>query len=176
MSNYRNGTYVAFNGMGTTNPTESDMKYYGLLQKWNNSNNFELNFSDSHKKTYSVQDSSQLTTLKNRLLERFRKSKHLLLIATEFASVNRGLLNWEIEKAVEVYGIPIIVVYPGFEKINKSNVLKLTNRLPSKLQEYLDNDKVKTIHIPFKQDIISYTIKEFSVHNSPPHTITIFED
>jgi hypothetical protein len=176
MSNYRNGTYVAFNGMGTTNPTESDMKYYGLLQKWNNSNNFELNFSDSHKKTYSVQDSSQLATLKNRLLERFRKSKHLLLIATDFASVNRGLLNWEIEKAVEVYGIPIIVVYPGFEKINKLNVLKLTNRLPSKLQEYLDNDKVKTIHIPFKQDIISYTIKEFSVHKSPPHTITIFED
>ena len=29
---YRNGTYVAFNGMDTTDPTKSDMKYYGLLQ------------------------------------------------------------------------------------------------------------------------------------------------
>lgn len=31
---YRNGTYVAFNGMGTTDPTKGDMKYYGLIQKW----------------------------------------------------------------------------------------------------------------------------------------------
>jgi len=174
MSTYRNGTYVAFNGMGTTDPTLSDMKYYGLLQAWNNANHFDLTFSDSHKKTYSVQDTSLITTLKARLLERLKNSKHLVLIATEFASVNRGLLNWEIEKAVEVYGLPIIVVYPGFEKINAPNALR--NRLPSKLIEYIDNDKVKTIHIPFKQKVIENTIKTFSVHNPPKYTNTIFTD
>lgn len=47
---YRNGTYVAFNGMGTTNPTEGDMKYYGLLQKWGNEKSLDFKFSDSHKK------------------------------------------------------------------------------------------------------------------------------
>jgi len=93
MSNYRNGIYVAFNGMGTTNPTESDMKYYGLLQLWNKSNKYDFSFSDSHKKTYSVKDSSEETTLKNRLLERFRSSKVLFLIVTEIASINRGLLS-----------------------------------------------------------------------------------
>ena len=25
---YRNGTYVAFDGQGTTNPTQSDLKYH----------------------------------------------------------------------------------------------------------------------------------------------------
>ena len=172
MATYRNGTYVAFNGMGTTNPTESDMKYYGLLQAWNKSNNFDLTFSDSHKKTYSVQDSSLITTLKNRLLERLKNSKHLVLIATEFASINRGLLNWEIEKAVETYEIPIIVVYPGFETILNTSTLR--NRLPSKLIEYIDNDKVKTIHIPFKQKVIEPTIKEFSIHNLPKYTVTTY--
>ena len=34
---YRNGTYIAFDGQGTTDPTKSDMKYYGLLQRWNSS-------------------------------------------------------------------------------------------------------------------------------------------
>ena len=48
---YRNGTYVAFDGNDTTDPTKSDMKYYGLLQSWNSNKNIEFSFSDSHKKT-----------------------------------------------------------------------------------------------------------------------------
>lgn len=42
---YRNGTYIAFDGQGTTDPTKSDMKYYGLLQRWNSSKRYELNVS-----------------------------------------------------------------------------------------------------------------------------------
>ena len=41
---YRNGTYIAFDGNDTTDPTRSDMKYYGLLQAWNknkSNNNFK---------------------------------------------------------------------------------------------------------------------------------------
>ena len=34
---YRNGTYVAFDGNGTTDPTQGDLKYYALLKSWNNS-------------------------------------------------------------------------------------------------------------------------------------------
>ena len=34
---YRNGIYVAFNGCGTTKPTDSDIKYFNLLIiKYNN--------------------------------------------------------------------------------------------------------------------------------------------
>ena len=73
---YRNGTYIAFDGNDTTDPTKSDMKYYGLLQAWNKSKNYTLTFSDSHKKTYQVRDSSTIKTLQNRLLERMRSSKN----------------------------------------------------------------------------------------------------
>lgn len=169
---YRNGTYVAFNGMDTTDPTKSDMKYYGLLQAWNTSKKHDFTFSDSHKKTYSVLDSSQITTLKNRLLERLRNSKHLLLIATELASINRGLLNWEIEKAVETYGLPIIVVYPGYEFISDS----INSRLPEKLVEYIREDKVKSIHIPFKQALIDMATDETTISNLPPYTVTVYTD
>ena len=169
---YRNGTYVAFNGMGTTNPTESDMKYYGLLQLWNSSKKHDFSFSDSHKKTYSVQDSSHIDTLKARLLERLKESKQLLLIATEFASVNRGLLNWEIEKAVEVYKLPIIVVYPDKEYILNS----IPSQLPEKLKEYIKEDKVKTIHIPFKQVVIEKALNEFTIDNMPKYTTTIYTE
>ena len=31
---YRNGTYIAFDGQGKTDPTQSDLKYLGLLRSW----------------------------------------------------------------------------------------------------------------------------------------------
>lgn len=49
---YRNGTYVAFDGQRAINPTQSDLKYLGLLRSWNNSKNYELIFSDSYLKMY----------------------------------------------------------------------------------------------------------------------------
>lgn len=174
MGTYRNGIYIAFNGMGTTDPTKSDMKYYGLLQLWNESNKFDFTFSDSHKKTYSVKDSSEISTLKNRLLERLKNSKVLLLIVTKFASVNRGLLNWEIEKAVETYGLPIIVCYPGYKKIKKPFSHK--KKWPLKLKEYIENDKVKTIHIPFKKDLVLEALNDFSIHNPPNYTSGVYSD
>lgn len=168
---YRNGTYVAFNGMGTTNPTEGDMKYYGLLQLWNESNNYDLSFSDSHKKTYSVKDSSEVTTLQNRLLERFRNSKHLLLIITENSSINRGLLGWEIEKAVEIYKLPIIVAYTGKETVSTP----IYSLLPDELKKYMDAEMVKTIHIPFKREYIKDAVEKFSIHKMPTGLITTYK-
>lgn len=114
---YRNGTYVAFDGNDTTDPTKSDMKYYGLLQSWNSNKNIEFSFSDSHKKTYQVNDSSQIETLKARLQERMRNSKNMLIIISEDTNWNRGMLNFEIEKAVDYYNIPLIIAYAKYNKI-----------------------------------------------------------
>ena len=113
---YRNGTYVAFDGNDTTDPTKSDMKYYGLLQSWNSNKNIEFSFSDSHKKTYQVNDSSQIETLKARLQERMRNSKNMLIIISEDTNWNRGMLNFEIEKAVDYYNIPLIIAYAKYNK------------------------------------------------------------
>ena len=69
---YRNGTYVAFDGQGTTDPTQSDLHYYALLRSWDKNEKFDFKFSDSHQKTYAVSDSSKRITLENRLMERMR--------------------------------------------------------------------------------------------------------
>ena len=171
---YRNGTYVAFNGCGTTDPTEGDLKYYALLKAWNKSNKFDFSFSDSHEKTYSVLDTSRKETLKNRLLERLRHSKQFLLIITENSSWNRGLLNWEIEKAVDNYGLPIIVAYTMCEIVRSTSPYK--KYWPSKLKEKIDADNVKTIHIPFKQKIIIEALEQFDINNKPKYTVTIYKD
>ena len=46
---YRNGTYIAFDGQGKTDPTQSDLKYLGLLRSWDKNSNFDFHFIDSHK-------------------------------------------------------------------------------------------------------------------------------
>lgn len=161
---YRNGTYIAFDGNGTTNPTEGDMKYYGLLQGWNRSKNHELNFSDSHKKTYQVKDSTSKKVLEGRLLQRMRNSKNMLVIISDDTSWDRGMLNFEIEKAVDFYKIPVIVAYTGFDNILNASALE--NKWPKALHQRIKNGVAKCIHIPFKEKAIMDAISQFTVQNN----------
>lgn len=169
---YRNGVYVAFNGCGTTDPTESDIKYFNIMKAWAENEDIDFSFSNSHDKTYAVIDDSLKATLRARLLERMRNSKSMLLIATENSAANRGMLNWEIEQAVETYGLPIIVAYAGYDKIMQPSLLK--NRWPRKLAEYIQDGAVKTIHIGFKLDLIKKAINDFSFANQPKYTVTTY--
>lgn len=46
----RTGTYIAFDGLGKTNPTESDFKYYATIQAWSAGKNIDFKFVNSHEK------------------------------------------------------------------------------------------------------------------------------
>ena len=70
------------------------MKYYGLLQSWNSNKNIEFSFSDSHKKTYQVNDSSQIETLKARLQERMRNSKNMRNFLVLLRNLALNFLSW----------------------------------------------------------------------------------
>ena len=161
---YRNGTYVAFDGQGTTNPTLSDLRYYQLLRQWNSSSTIDFSFSDSHSKTYQVRDTSSKATLEQRLLERMRNSKNMLLILSEDTSCNQGMLPFEIEKAVDFYDLPIIIAYPGYTRIGPPK--DLSERWPDALAKRMYAGSAKCIHVPFKKEPILAAIKQFSVHNS----------
>ena len=76
----RTGTYVAFDGQGSTDPTESDIHYFNLLKAWDKSGSIDFKFTNSHEKTYQVRDSSSKATLFNRLETRLSASKNFLLI------------------------------------------------------------------------------------------------
>ena len=60
---YRNGTYVAFDGLGQTDPTKSDFRFYSAINAWSAGRNVQFRYVDSHEKTYAVRDSSQRATL-----------------------------------------------------------------------------------------------------------------
>lgn len=158
------GASVAFDGQGSTDPTESDIHYFNLLKAWNKSGSIDFRFTNSHEKTYQVRDSSSKATLFNRLETRLSASKNFLLIISDKTNYDRGILNWEIEKAVDYYELPIIIAYPGYSKIGAPS--ELNSMWTKSLAERIKNERAHCIHIPFKKEPIFDAINQFSVVNS----------
>lgn len=102
---YRNGTYVAFHAQGTNLPGNSDMDYYNLMKAWSAKSDDDFSMINSHDKASSVRDTSKKATLRASLQERLRNSKNMVLIIGETTKLDTDWVPFEIEQAVDTYGI-----------------------------------------------------------------------
>ena len=107
---YRNGSYVAFHGGGTTDPTASDIKYYNTMKMWSVNKNIDFTLINSHEKTSAVRDSSARETLRRALVERLNNSKHMVLVLTITTKNDTDWVPFEIAHAVDACQMPIIAV------------------------------------------------------------------
>ena len=162
---YRNGTYVAFHANGTNYPIDSDIKYYNLLKAWSARENDCFTMNNSHDKTSAVRDSSSKETLKRSLRERLCNSKHMVLIIGETTKHDDDWIPFEIEYAVDVCKLPIIIAYLDYNYILAPS--ELSYKWPPALKKRIENNSVSAIHIPFKKALIHDAIKQFS-HNYLP--------
>ena len=164
---YRSGTYVAFHADGTNVPGgNSDIDYYYLVKAWSANKDVEFNMIDSHEKASSVRDSSLRTTLRNSLLERLRNSKNMLLMVGATTRLDTDWVPFEIEKAVDEYGIPLIVAYTKISAPIRQPSL-LSSLWPLALASRISNKTACAIHVPFKQEPIHDAITRFSHDNLP---------
>lgn len=162
----RTGTYIAFDGLGKTNPAESDFRYYATMQAWSAGKNIDFKFVNSHDKTAAVRDTSIRNTLESRIRERLTASKNCIVILSDDTRKTGSMLSYEIEKAVDSYEIPLICVYTGYNTIYAPR--ELSNRWPSALTTRINNGSADAIHIPFKKEILLTAINQFSVNNDSP--------
>lgn len=141
---YRNGNYSAFyvaepfdEGNLGANKTK-DFLYYNMLCMWKGEDS-QFPFNDSHSKNYNVRDGSGWeTTLKPRLRERLRGSKNIVLFLSSTTEDSRAL-HEELDYGINILGLPVIVVYPGFGASDslvtpnghfKDSVVALWDKLP----------------------------------------------
>lgn len=169
---YRSGTYVAFHADGTSDPTESDMKYYRLVEAWKNNDSLEISFVNSHDKASAVRDTSQRKTLEDSLLERLRNSKNLLLIIGDTTKNDSDWIPFEISKAIDTYNLPIIVAYTGYRYIfpNYYTPANFRSLWPASLVARVDNKSARAIHIPFRKEPIASAINQFGINDQIPNT------
>lgn len=161
---YRTGTYVAFDGLGEVDPSKSDFKYYATLQAWDSNKDIDFRLTNSHEKTYAVRDDSSRATLKARICERLSQSKNMVIVLSEDTRKSGSMLSFEIEKAVDVYKLPLIIAYPGFKSI--LDVECHRSVWPTALSRRIDNGTARAIHVPFKKEPILDAIGQFTIQRS----------
>lgn len=163
---YRNGTYIAFHANGTNVPFDSDIKYYNLIKAWCEKQDDCFSIVNSHDKVAAVRDSSSKETLRRSLKERLNNSKNMLLIIGETTKYDTDWVPFEIEYAVDVCRIPLIIAYVDYPYPIR-NPSALSNTWPTALKNRIDNGTAKAIHIPFKKEPIKNATGQFSHSNYP---------
>lgn len=137
-----------------------DFVYYNMLRAWKGKDS-TFPFVDSHNKNYNVRDTSDWeTTLKPRLREGINKSKNLIFFLSKDTK-NSKAVREEINHAINVNGLPIIVVYPDYKE--KSDIINCTSKtIKQKIKNMWgqvpifknSKDDVPVIHIPYKKELI----------------------
>lgn len=80
------------------------------------------------------------------------------------------MLNFEIEKAVDKFELPIIIAYTGRDSI--LNTSGLSSKWPKSLSSRISNGSAKCIHIPFREKAIMSAISQFSIHSAGDNILT----
>lgn len=161
----RTGTYVAFDGLGEIDPTKSDFKYYSMLQAWSANKNMTFHLIDSHSKTYAVRDTSTKETLYARIKQRLSASKNMVVILSSNTRKSGSVLSYEIEQAIDVYKIPLIIAYADYNAIwGVKSGSDLEKMWPNALKSRIDLSGTQAIHIPFKKEPLLDAIPRFTVN------------
>ena len=158
----RTGTYFGFDGLGQVDPAKSDFRYYSTVQSWSAGRNIEFKFVNSHEKASAVRDTSKRATLEASIMQRLRASKNMVVILSDATRKSGSMLSFEIEKAVDTFGLPLIIAHTGYNSI--LNPAALSNRWPTALQTRVNEGTANAIHIPFKKDAILDAIGQFTVN------------
>ena len=169
---YRNGTYVAFHAQGTNLPGKSDMDYYNLMKAWSAKTDDDFAMINSHEKACAVRDTSKKATLRASLQERLRNSRNLVLIIGEATRLDTDWVPFEIEKAVDVYALPIIAAYTDYSCITAP--AELRPLWPNALSRRIYNETARVIHIPFKKEPLKAAIDQFDHNNLPNSSMAYY--
>lgn len=169
---YRNGTYIAFHAEGSTDPTASDIRYYRMMKAWHENDAVEFRFVNSHEKVDAVKDSASKARIMQSLQTRLDESKNMVLIIGPNTKLDTDFVPFEIEYAVDVCNIPLIVAYTGYSGILKPGSHR--SEWPAALAKRIDSAAVKAVHIPFKRGLIDAAIGQFSPSKLPSGPLSYY--
>lgn len=155
---YRNKTYVAF--------ASEDIRNYWLMTAWNENEKIDFNFYDAHD-IYQARDTSLPSTIKDRLRERLKNAKQVVLLGSATAkskgSDGVSFLAHEI-KVIREFKLPVVVAnLDGDTTVDR-------HFIPSPLLD----DNYYTMSVSFRPKIIKYALDNYAAtfatsSNEGPH-------
>lgn len=173
----RTGTYIAFAAEGGKNVTETDYRYYNLMTAMNKLKTREFSIVNSHDKVRQIRDGSSEPTIMKTLKERIKASKNFFLLVGKKTKDDDDFVPAEIEYAAKTCGLPIIVCYVDErDRITGFIPGSLKKLWPASLKKLIDDEDVKTIHIPFRELIMSEALDDYDVNNQPLYACGHYKD
>lgn len=163
---FRNKTYVAFDALEQIDIKSSDYRFFAAMQPWVNGRTVEFHYTNSHEKVLASRDARVKSNLEIAIRERLGQSKNFVLILSSKTRKDGSLLSYEIEQAVDVYQLPIIVTYAEYSTVAKP--AELNGFWPSALAERIQDKSLKGMHIPFAKEPVLDAIGQFTYINMPP--------
>jgi hypothetical protein len=170
-------TYIAFAAEGNTDMFASDIKYYRLLTAWNAMKGRDFELINPHDRGPMLREGSKEETIKRTLRSRLDKSKRMLLLVGDKTKFDDDFVPYEIEYAIDSCKLPIIVCYVNLDKkivAGSTSGDTLRKYLPKALLDRIDNDTARTIHIPFRQEIIAKAMQQYNKGNMPPFAFSAY--
>ena len=138
---YRNKTYIIFDG-------DQDIWAYKYMKGWKVNRHIDFDFHDAHDVFPLTNRAVDENYIKNKLRERFKTAKQVIVIVGDSTKNLHRFVRWEIEVAQSL-DLPIIAV-------NLNDLRKQDNE---RVPPILRNKYV--VHIPFKLKIIKYALDQF---------------
>ncbi len=135
---YRNKTYVIFDG-------DNDMWAYARMKGWNSLDNIDFNFFDAHDLKPLTGQASNEVYIKQRLLERIKNAKQVVILVGNSTKNLFKYVRWEIEQCLN-RDLPIVVV-----NLNKQRSIDNTLCPPILKGK-------NAMHVSFRMKIIKYAL------------------
>lgn len=135
---YRNKTYVIFDG-------DNDMWAYSYMKGWKVNENIDFNFYDAHDLKPLTGLASNETYIKQRLLERIKNAKQVIVLVGENTRYLYKYVRWEIEQCIKL-DLPIVVV-------NLNKMRSIDNTLCPPILK-----GANAMHVSFRMKIIKYAL------------------
>ena len=89
----------------------------------------------------------------------------MVVILSKDTRKSGSVLSYEIEQAIDVYKIPLIIAYPDYTAIwGVGNGSELEDYWPFSLKERIDKFDTQAIHVPFKKEPLLDAIPRFTVN------------
>ncbi|ABL64800.1 TIR domain-containing protein [Chlorobium phaeobacteroides] len=161
----RKGTYIAFDGLGQTNPTLSDYRYFSTIQSWATNKTIDFAGVSSHDKAYARRKSSIRASFEERIRELLTVSKQVVIVLSEKTRKSGNYLSFEIEQAVDNFDLPLIIVYADYRVVADPSLL--SGYWPDSLRQRINSGAAKALHVPFNKEAFLDALSQFSVVKKP---------
>jgi hypothetical protein len=160
-------TYIAFDELCQKDPVHSDFRFCATIQRWvDEKRTINLKYVDRQTKVHAVMKSSLRASLVAKIREKLASCHNVLMILSGDTRKSGSLLSFEIEEAIDVFNLPLIITYVDYKAV--ADPAELSDYWPNALRQRISGGTARAIHIPFNKFAILDATAQFSSANRPP--------